>query len=756
MSLHRPSGKWRRRLLIAAGVLLFCAAAFRWVVGKIILAKLAGVVQERLHAQLSADLVYDPPYTLTARNVRLQMERGRLAGDDIDVPEIRIVLGGLPISGTIKIREIRIRQPVLHILHSADRLNDLANLSGNGQSSTAPKGRISDQIRLGHLSIEGGKIVLENGSATGETEINLDVSNSSATMPGAYAITLSAGDPAAAVSLHAQGNIDLDDRSGSLESLVLVAETSELDSPTLPDGIRKFLADYRPSGPMRVDASGAFDGQDSRKNRLAASVDLRHLHGYSPELDLPIDDLYGVLRAQADYRGAVLGIKDFSMHVGGTQFSLDTAAASVVNGMVDLTELRGMYGADQFTLAAMIPQSQMERGDVRLNDLDATIDFHPPSPVYPDSVQDVFTSLRPSGPFHVTGWFDAPVGKRSDYDLQISTDGGALKLVSRNMDMTAMKAQAELLSDHLVIKNLDTQALGGELSGAGQVQTHRPDSYTGNLVLHGADLAQVVAVIGDSDANQTTYKGVTDLSATFAGSGKEQGKSAADLLTAQGQFEVSQGDLWSIPVLQSIAQRFSIVRKALTVSRAAAYFQVQDRTVQLQDAALSSTAIGLQGSGTVDFDGNLDLDIVAAPMADWQARITRTGVPIISGVVGGVVGGVQKILTATTGQLIYRFHVTGTMSQPQLHTVPAPILTVNAAKLFDSMVNPSSRSLLDSLEGPSTLPSTEPATESSTEPASAPATEPATEPTTIPATEPAATEIATQPAQTATRSATSP
>lgn len=721
--------------MIAAGVLLLCAAAFRWVVGKIILVKLAGVVEARLHAHLTADLLYDPPYTLVARDCHLTLLRGRLAGDDIDVPEIRIVLGGIPFSGPVRIRDIRIRQPVLRILHSADRLNDLANLSGNGQPSTQPTGKISDQFQLGHLSIEDGKIVLENGSTSGEMGINLDVANSGAATPGAYAVTLSAGDPAAAVSLHAQGNVDLDGRVGSLGNLVLVAETSELDSPTLPDGIRQFLAEYRPSGPLRLEASGQFDNRQPAKNRLSATLDLRHIHGYSPELDLPIEDLYGVLHAQADSRGTAIGVKDFSLLCGGTQFSLDNVAANLVGGMLNVTEMRGTYGKDKFSLIATIPQAQLACADVRLNDLDATIDFHPPSPIYPDSVQSVFNDLRPSGPYHVTGWFDGPAGKKSDYDLQISTDGGALKLVSRGVDMTGMKAQTELLPDHLQINSLDTTALGGELSGSGQVQTLHPNAYNGNVHLVGGDLAPVVALLSDSPANQSTYKGVTDLRATFAGSGKQAEKSATDLLTAQGQFEVTKGDLWNIPVMQAIASRFSIVRKALTVSQAAAYFQVQNQTVQLQDAALSSTVIGLEGSGTVDFDGNLNLDIVAAPMADWQSRISRTGVPIVSGIAGGIVGGVQRLFTTAAGQLLYRFHITGTTSQPELHSVPAPILTVNAARLFDSMVNPSSGSLLSFLHGPTTQAST------------------------APATEPAATqsgEIATQPAQTTSPSATSP
>jgi AsmA-like protein len=724
--------KWRRRLLIAAGVILLGAVLFRWVVGEILLGKLASLAADRLHAQLTADLVYNPPYTLVASNCRLLMQRGRLTGDEIDVAEIRVVLGGIPVSGPLKIREIRIRQPILHVFHPADRLNDLANLSPSTQPSTPPTGRISDRIQLGHLSLEGGKIVLENGSATSEVQIGLDVKNSAAGAPGAYALTLAVADPAAAVNFNAQGAVDLDDRSGSIASAVLVAETSQLDSPTLPNGIRKILAEYRPSGSVRIEGSGQFSARDAAADHFSASLDLQHLKGYSPELGLPIDDLHGALRAQGDSSGTTLGIAGFSLSCGGTRFALDDAAANLVGGMLNVTKFRGTYGADQFAMVAQIPESQLAIGDARLNDLDATINFHPPSPVYEDSVQSVFNSLRPSGPYRVTGWFDAPAGQKSDYNLQITTEGGALKLVSRSVDMTQIYAVAELVPGQLQITRLDATALGGELRGDGHVQTIHPNAYSGNLHLKEADLPQVVALLAGAGVDTTNFKGVADVRGSFSGGGKQSGKSAADLLMAQGQFEVTKADLWSVPALQLIARKFSFVRNAITLSQAAAYFHVQDQRVQLEDAALSSTVIGLRGSGTVDFDGNLDLDIVAAPVADWQHTIARTGIPIVSDVAGGIAGGVQKLFTTATGQLLYRFHITGTASDPHLTAVPAPILTVNAARLFYAMLNPSGGSLLSFLHGPSTQPASELDTEPTSEPA---ATQPAQN-TSQPATTP--------------------
>ena len=46
-----------------------------------------------------------------------------------------------------------------------------------------------------------------------------------------------------------------------------------------------------------------------------------------------------------------------------------------------------------------------------------------------------------------------------------------------------------------------------------------------------------------------------------------------------------------------------------------------------------------------------------------------------------IVGGVQKLLNTATSTLIYEFHITGSVHQPQIFPVPAPVLSPLAAAL---------------------------------------------------------------------------
>ncbi len=106
----------------------------------------------------------------------------------------------------------------------------------------------------------------------------------------------------------------------------------------------------------------------------------------------------------------------------------------------------------------------------------------------------------------------------------------------------------------------------------------------------------------------------------------------------------------------------------------------------MKNAAVSAPVLGIQGSGTVAFDGQLDLRLVAAPLADWRSQIKGTRIPILSEVVGDVVGVAQRAINGATKKILYEFKVTGTVGKPKIDAVPAPVLTEGAAKLFVGMV----------------------------------------------------------------------
>jgi hypothetical protein len=183
---------------------------------------------------------------------------------------------------------------------------------------------------------------------------------------------------------------------------------------------------------------------------------------------------------------------------------------------------------------------------------------------------------------------------------------------------------------------------------------------------------------------------------------------------ASGEFEVFRGDFWTIPILGDVAGRVPDRRgKAApaepglgTVGEAAGVFEVGGGVLTLRDAAVSSPALGVVGSGTIGLTGErrLDLRIVAAPLGDWRDKVKQTNVPILSDVAAEVFGAVQRLVNTAAGALLYEFRVTGTLSERHVDTVPVPVLTEPAAVLFGRMLHGGDdHKLLQTMKGRTTV-----------------------------------------------------
>jgi hypothetical protein len=101
--------------------------------------------------------------------------------------------------------------------------------------------------------------------------------------------------------------------------------------------------------------------------------------------------------------------------------------------------------------------------------------------------------------------------------------------------------------------------------------------------------------------------------------------------------------------------------------------------------------------GTVGFDGQLDLEVTAAPLGDWEKHIKKTGLPLVSDLAGNFAGATQRLVSAATNQLLFQFKVTGTHSDPRVEAVPSPLLTENLAQLLAKMIR-RDVNLLDALK----------------------------------------------------------
>jgi hypothetical protein len=125
-------------------------------------------------------------------------------------------------------------------------------------------------------------------------------------------------------------------------------------------------------------------------------------------------------------------------------------------------------------------------------------------------------------------------------------------------------------------------------------------------------------------------------------------------------------------VLCDFAQKAHL-HDAGTVGQAACTFSLAARRVHLAHIAIGAPAMGVQGAGDVALDGALDLNVIATGFNDWD-RDLRQNDNAVANVAASVAGLVQKGFDTVTRELIYRMHVGGTVQQPQMNVIAAPVV----------------------------------------------------------------------------------
>jgi AsmA-like protein len=322
----------------------------------------------------------------------------------------------------------------------------------------------------------------------------------------------------------------------------------------------------------------------------------------------------------------------------------------------------------------------------------------------PPRVQQVVNELAIEGKIAITGSSELPLRDRGRAwtvaELKI-TDGRAKKLDTLNAaahfefrdgqtqlridQLSAQARNANLvlhegnlrIADGTITWNLHGDALGGSVSADGTCDLRRPVKYDVNLSLAKIDLSSL-------PGDRSTISGTGNLTARLSGSIPPDG-SPLDHLAGEGDAQVSNGRLLQSPMITGIAARVGIAPESLTFGDAAAVFSLRDRAFTIRRGAVNTQVLGLQGTGTINFDGDANLKIVAAPLGDWRKHVQGWNIPVVGDVAGDVAGQVQHWVTSAS-RALYAFEVKGKLSKPAIRPIPAPAVTGKTADAFGKML----------------------------------------------------------------------
>jgi hypothetical protein len=720
-------------MLVMAGV---AWASLPWTAAPLIRHKLQSEIAEHFDATLEiGGLRYDFPYGVRASNVRLVSNQDNVELFTAD--EISLALVRLPLRpGPLLIKRIELDRPSVKVVRTEEGIAG-GELVKHGSFNSNSHTKLSDLFQLRLLTLRDGRVQYEDRRGDSDQppvvwekiQSQVHLSPQTASLYGWDFVADSS--PAAKVT--AQGTIDIDQLILDLGKLTVTASAAGSGQAALPSSVQQLLRQFDASGQVTLQASAHIPLRSANSAEGSARLAVKDLR--ATVNDSPCG-LSGTVTASksADDPFIRISLENLlaqtgpgSIRVSGASGQLDPQARDWVltelNGDVEnlalqlpgferpFTHIQGeirtetgslvvrqataSYYNDLFQIAfARVPLADLSARSpgININGLSITAIFSQPQPLYPRDLGKTFAVLNPSGPYRIRGtyWFNHH-GK-DDFNLTVDTDNAEMAIGPVKVPVTNISGEARITPQVLQIPQLSANTLDGALRFSGELGLNKNLPYQAQVQFHNLQIESLVSKLAIKSSTQLHVTGRSEGSATLRGNGDDLSS-----LAASGDFQIHDGQLWELPILDGVAKRSNVARNALSIGQAAALFDVHGGKIHLSRAAMSSPALGIQGSGVVGFDGKLDLDITAAPLGDWRQQIRKTGIPILSKAAGELAGGIQQVINKASSKLLYEFRVKGTTSDPQFQAVPVPFLTDTSAMVFGSMLKNQQR-LVDVLK----------------------------------------------------------
>lgn len=190
---------------------------------------------------------------------------------------------------------------------------------------------------------------------------------------------------------------------------------------------------------------------------------------------------------------------------------------------------------------------------------------------------------------------------------------------------------------------------------------------------------QYVIQIGLHDIDISKWKNDTqlkdkNLSGRFSANGELGGFSNnLETMKGKGQFQISDGRFWELPVFSGLANILYIPGVSRVVfGEARGTFTISDRKIYTEDTELHSQQMSLIGNGAMDFDGNLDFQITAA----FDKSLLEVGSPL---------GPLRDLLIDKEGRYLGDITLGGTTKEPKFKPNPPRLDKIFQNKLFDNI-----------------------------------------------------------------------
>jgi hypothetical protein len=634
------------RSLAIVVLLMLLAVVGLWYFGgpyaqRTLHAKLQKMVSDQLNATLEMGAIeYEYPFGVTVDDVSLVTSYDDKPITLASFDRLRLQLTRLPFGEEpLQIERIDIDSPTLHLIQTQ------RGFVGQGQLLRSDEERskraappLSEIFHLRHLSVTDAEAIYEDHRKPDQTplvwrDINMTVDTQPRGASHAFDFN---GNSGRAATVAGKGVLDLDTLMVDLESMTIRTEiTPDASESPLPPEITEELARYKVSGTAEVNISGRGAVNNLRAGNLTVALKVENATAVHPDFPDPLQDLD--LNASATYAD---GSVNLNMDLLAARSGSMGISASQFNVLVDLETLS--WTASPIRVAVAYAPTDITRS-------------------FLDQPATLFVVARAT-PLEGGG------------TATIDLSGSSLTLPNLN-DELKLQSTIEVRPDSILLNPSVVTGLGGRVSLDGW--HHIPtEASAANVGIENVSLASLKTLLKPTADREMQGRLNAGLTARLTGTD-------LSTFTAYGRARVTEGTFARVPVLSSIASFLRVGRGMFVAQSAYARFGIENQVITFNRIAASTDALRVRGEGTLTFDEKLDLRLYIIGSGDWGKSVKGTGIPIISDVGGALAGGAQGLIRGVTTQFT-TVRVRGTLDDPKVTPDPAPMITDQVKKLFES------------------------------------------------------------------------
>ena len=195
--------------------------------------------------------------------------------------------------------------------------------------------------------------------------------------------------------------------------------------------------------------------------------------------------------------------------------------------------------------------------------------------------------------------------KGTNYEIKVDAPRGMeYVFLGKNLSFDKISAKLNFTTDRLQIADLKSSILAGTVNGSADIALGRDDSYRAKIAANQIDFPRLTELYFNYRSAKGRLTGTYD----FTGAGSDSRK-----MRGKGQLEVTEGDVFAIPVFGPLSTILSAIIPGSGYSiarKATSNFTIKDGIFHTDDLEAQGPWVSMLGHGDVYFvDDKLDFTV---------------------------------------------------------------------------------------------------------------------------------------------------